>query len=211
MFSLLFCDLYPYCRNPTVSNKLKSRKAATKDDATALSAAMKSLSVHQTTPDAGKRPAFPLIPESFPQLVSHPAELYVWDLEQELFNPLPTVIAKIVQRPDSYDYWLLAESCDEPGDQMFAHKITSEMNQRWSNKMRSLTWNYVGSEGEHQSWLFRFAETKAYEEFLFAYTRATWEGLNQVSWAKAKAWLSMLTSMFITKMHGLERRTRICP
>jgi hypothetical protein len=179
--------LVPNCLNYRIPTETKGKKAANKGDSTELSTAMKSLSVGKKSPEIPEKPVPRiLIPESFPTLVAQPAELYLWNLEREEFVPRPDVIAKIVQRPDSYDYWLLAESSSEPGHQMFAHKITSEMNQRWSNKMVSLTWNYVGSGGEQQSWLFRFSEAKPYEEFLFAYTRAIWEGLHKASWAKAK-------------------------
>jgi hypothetical protein len=131
-----------------------------------------------------------LVPESFPELVSHPAELYIWDLDSgEFVVPAGldcglSVTARIFQRSSSFEYWLVADS--EEHGHLFAHRISSDMNQKWSNKMKSLTWNYMSEDGNQSSWLFKFFRQNDYEEFMYGFSKAIWERLNGLSWDRAK-------------------------
>ena len=74
---------------------------------------------------------------------------------------------------------------DEHGD-VLAHQVSSDMNQRWSQKMSSLTWNHIEQSGTGYSWLFRFQSEEAYSAFLQAFTQCLWESLHQTTWGKAK-------------------------
>lgn len=69
---------------------------------------------------------------------------------------------------------------------MLAHKITTDMNQRWASKLFSFTWNYVSDSGHQSSWCLQFKDAEAYDAFLQAFTKANWEALNQYPWEKAK-------------------------
>lgn len=154
---------------------------------------MASLAVEEPSPRSGKGKAVdrgPIVDKessamaSLPVLVAHEAELYLWDQDTEIFINQGIVTAKIVQRAGSgFEFWLTASS---DGHQLLAHKITSEMNQRWSIKMFSLTWNNIGDNGRQSSWLFRFPEQESYEAFLRMFTQSLWEALYQTSWAKMK-------------------------
>lgn len=145
---------------------------------------MQSLSVAEPTSPKGK--ARDSSPPSAPLSVvlSEEAELYLWDMEKEDFDLQGEVTAQIAQPTGvPFEYWLVASSSE---GQELAHKITSEMNQRWSTKMLSITWNNFSDQNFASSWLFRFKTPEGYLTFKNAFTEAQWEGLHQVSWSKMK-------------------------
>lgn len=112
------------------------------------------------------------------------AELYLWESTSEQFLEQGAVLAKIVKSSaGSFDYFMVASTAQ--GD-VLGHKITSEMNPRWSGKLTSITWNSFSDVGGASSWLFRFNNTEDYNAFKQAYTMAAWEGLNGTSWTKIK-------------------------
>ncbi|KAH9938170.1 VID27 cytoplasmic protein [Fomitopsis serialis] len=119
-------------------------------------------------------------------LVAHPAELHLWDLDQGFFVKHADVTAKIAQHASTgpFDYWLLVTTDEGP---LLAHRVTSDMNQRWALKMLAFTWNYVSDTGSQSSWCLRFETSEAYEQFQMLFSRALWESLNNYSWEKAKA------------------------
>jgi len=123
---------------------------------------------------------------SIPTLVAEEAELYLWNKDEGFFVKQTDVVARIIQNPGSgpFDFWLNA--ANEEG-QILIHKITSDMNQRWSSKVLSLTWNHTSDTGLQSSWCFRFSTEEAFQNFLQFFTRTLWESLNQYSWEKAKA------------------------
>lgn len=120
-----------------------------------------------------------------PALATELAELHLWDKDQSLFLKEADVTARVANNPagGKYDYWLVA-STDE--GQMLAHRISSEMNQRWSTRVLSLTWNNISENGVGNSWCLRFDTQEAFDEFQRAFTRAQWEAMNQWPWEKAK-------------------------
>lgn len=148
---------------------------------------MQSLSVAEPTSSKGKaRATSPTSPpsSSLSIVMAQEAELYLWDMEQEDFNLQGDVIAQIAQPTGvAFEYWLVASNSE---GQELAHKITSEMNQRWSTKMLSITWNHFSDHNIASSWLFRFKSPEAYMLFKNEFTEAMWEGLHQTSWSKIK-------------------------
>jgi hypothetical protein len=166
----------------------RKKKGKVDKDTAALSSAMQSLSVDSPMKGVkdtskGKGPGRLSLPK-LPQLVERPAEFYLWDFEKEEFNFQADVTASIVQNVGGeFDYWLVAATDKE---QLLAHRIAPELNQRWSNKVHSLTWNYENEDGVQQSCLFRFPTPGDYDAFLLGFSRATWEGKHQLSWEKAK-------------------------
>ncbi|KAL6309693.1 VID27 cytoplasmic protein [Sparassis latifolia] len=122
---------------------------------------------------------------ALPALVAEEAELHLWNRERGFFVIQAEVVARVVRNAASgpFDYWLNAFGED---GQLLAHKITSDMNQRWSSKVLSLTWNHTSDTGLQSSWCLRFETQKAFSNFQRIFTQALWEGLNQYSWEKAK-------------------------
>lgn len=141
----------------------------------------------KTPPKAfpSKRPQVAKSPvDDFPVLSEEPAELHFWELQKGYFVKSSDGTAKIVKRPTTgYEYWLIANT--EEGH-VLSHQITSEMNQRWSSKMWSLTWNHLSEKEIQSSWCFRFLDEEAFVTFQQAFTRALWETLHQTSWDKSK-------------------------
>lgn len=82
------------------------------------------------------------------------------------------------------------------------------MNQRWSHRMLSLTWNHMGEDGSHNSWLFRFGTQEDFAGILQTFSQSLWETLHRIQWGKAKA--SSLTCLarhlLIISMHSLTNK-----
>lgn len=120
-------------------------------------------------------------------LLEEEAELYFWDVQTEGFRNDGIVTARFVQQNanSEFTYWLTASN-----DQgiILAHRIKSDMNQRFSGRMFSLTWNHMGEEGgvQQSSWLLRFSGVEEYKKVVEVFTRCLWETLHQVSWGKIK-------------------------
>lgn len=150
---------------------------------------MKSLAVSPKEPQASpttspKRPVVKSPVDDFPSLASEEAELHLWDIHKGYFLRQAEGVAKIVKRPNAgYEYWLIGSS-DE--GQVLNHKINPDMNQRWSSKMHSLTWNYFSEKKTQSSRCFRFFDEQAFANFQAAFTKALWETLHQTSWEKSK-------------------------
>ena len=122
---------------------------------------------------------------NMPAIFSDVAELNLWDWDTQVYDKQGDVVARIVQNLSNgpYDYWLVASSTD---GQVLAHKISSEMNQRWATQVLGFTWNYMNQAGVGQSWCLRFETEELYKEFTLAMTRALWEAANELPWSKAK-------------------------
>ncbi|KAF8974505.1 VID27 cytoplasmic protein [Flammula alnicola] len=117
-------------------------------------------------------------------LFQEEAELYLWDLDAADFRNDGVVIARITEQTDAkYTYWLTASN--DKGI-ILAHRICSDMNQKFSHKMLSLTWNHLGDNGSQSSWLFRFATPEDFGQLMQVFTQAMWQTLHQVPWGKAK-------------------------
>ena len=69
---------------------------------------------------------------------------------------------------------------------MLAHRVSSQMMQRWSPTTWSLTWNNVNDNGNQSSWCLRFESQESYEDFQAEFTKSAWESLNQTPWEKVK-------------------------
>lgn len=134
----------------------------------------------------GKQPAAKASEPDMPSLFAEQAELYTWDRERQLFEKQADVVARVAQNPagEPYEYWLVTSTTD--GGQQFAHRISSDMNQRLAARVLSFTWNHVEESGVANSWCLRFDSKETYDEFQSAFSRALWEGLNKLPWGKAK-------------------------
>lgn len=98
------------------------------------------------------------------------------------FEHQGVLTAQIVKVDGQHRFWLKAMQGDST---LLAHEIKSSMNEKWSSKMTSVTWNEVDEE-DMTSWLFRFASTDDYGTFLQYFTIAAWETKFQMPWSKAK-------------------------
>ncbi|KAJ7068324.1 VID27 cytoplasmic protein-domain-containing protein [Mycena amicta] len=117
-----------------------------------------------------------------PVAVEKEADMFFWDHDVMAFVEHGPVTARIL-KGDGFTSWLTASA---DGDQLLAHKICSEMNQRWSTKMHSFTWNNWGEDGSMTSWVLRFRSLEDYEQVQPIFTQALWEMLYQTAWGKMK-------------------------
>lgn len=123
-------------------------------------------------------------------IISIEARFYRWNFEIEEFDNNGIVNAQILKNSDSsYEYYLVAATSAGP---LLAHEISSDMNQRCSRKMKTLTWNYVSAANHQSSWLFMFDSEEDYQAFIQAFNSCLYESLNQTPWARVKVRMNSL-------------------
>ncbi|OSD04231.1 VID27 cytoplasmic protein [Trametes coccinea BRFM310] len=189
-------DLQEFIWHPPAAKKAKgktTRKASASKSEEAAAAAVSeeaavataSTSSPTRSPAKAKAKAVASSEPDFPTLASESAELHLWDKDQGMFVKQADVTARVAHNPagGQYDYWLLA-STDE--GQVLAHRLSSDMNQRMSSRVLSITWNNIDDRGVGNSWCLRFLTEEAFNDFQVAFTRAMWETMNQWPWDKAK-------------------------
>ncbi|KAM6495830.1 VID27 cytoplasmic domain containing protein [Amanita muscaria] len=180
-------DLEEFIYRPPAKTKARSKAKKPKKSIETPTAVDQSFeSVAAATPEAGDD-----IPESGQslQLLPHQvisrqeAQFYFWDAVQG-FLPQGSVAAQVIRIDGSaFDYWLVATSGD---NNILAHRITSEMNQKWSHKMLSLTWNFYADDGSPRSCLLHFPDQGDFQKMVEIVTQCQWESLHQEEWRKAK-------------------------
>lgn len=122
-------------------------------------------------------------------LAAQESELYYWDQEAEQFDNHGIVVCRIVEQPNSnFVYWLTASNDD---GFLLSHLIAPEMNQKWTHRLFTLTWNHIGDNGLPHSWLFKFNTEEAFANILEVFTQVMWQSLHQIPWSKAKVYLTL--------------------
>ena len=174
-------------------DKAKSPKKPSPNTEEAAAVATTSTSPSSSTP-APEEPVpppatmerKPPVAADLPTLAAAPAKLHLWKREGGYFVHQDDVIAQIVQLPNAgpFDYWLLATA--EDARRVLVHKISTDMNERWSTKLNSMTWNHLSESGFQSSWCLVLASAEEYEDFKYNFTKALWETANGYSWEKAK-------------------------
>lgn len=120
-------------------------------------------------------------------LASAEATLFVWsvvDGHGAFQGEGESLTAQIVQRDGEYRFWLTGV---KSGQTILMHDIKSNMNEKWSPKMISLTWNQVDhNDTDMTSWVYRFNTEEDYSRFLETFTAAAWQTKFQAPWSKVK-------------------------
>lgn len=127
---------------------------------------------------------FPLNDDTFENIVAVRGTLSLYDPELSAYGDLGTVIAQVV-RPvggSPFDYWFVATSA---GGRVLMHNVGSNMNQRFSPKTASMIWVHSG-DSSNSTWCISLENPAEFEHFKACMGQATWENLNEMSWAKAK-------------------------
>ncbi|RDX55595.1 VID27 cytoplasmic protein [Lentinus brumalis] len=186
-------DLQEFMWQPPAAKKSKtktktSRKAsASKSEPAPVEevAAASSSALEPERPEPAKKGLSKDKDIGMPCIFAEPAGLHLWDSDSGEYIKQADVIARVAQNPAGgpFDYWLLASTDDA---QVLAHKISSDMNQRLAPRVLSFTWNNISESGQGNSWCLQFETLEAFNDFQRAFSRALWEGLNGISWEKAK-------------------------
>ncbi|KAH7914180.1 VID27 cytoplasmic protein-domain-containing protein [Hygrophoropsis aurantiaca] len=185
----------PASTKPTKSKgKAANRKPQQEyTDPEELSEAMGNLSVGSNTSQPRISPRAVAPPKnkasfasaSLPTITAQEAHLFKWDFDAEGFvnEHDDLIVFKIVERTSGdYNFWLIATA--EEGD-LLAHKITSDMNQRWAQKTLSLTWNY-NNGGQQESWACSFQTNDGFLASKDVFMRCVWETLHRTPFNKVK-------------------------
>jgi hypothetical protein len=140
-------------------------------------------------------------------IIDEKAELFLWDRSEGYFVLEAAVFARIVQRKGAnYSFFLTATSQE---GQVLAHRVSSQMMQRWSPATWSLTWNNVNESGNQSSWCLRLESQESFDDFRAEFTKRAWESLNQTSWDKIKVKQFEFTT-WQTHVFFAGRRAGIC-
>lgn len=174
-------------RKPTRSTPTKATGRPSQDTSP-LASKMAKLSVAEPV----EKPQSPPIPkQTFDHLITKKAELYLWDQDDGHFLKQADIYGSISQASKSgYNYLISAMTFE--GQQLLAHKLTTDLNARWSQSLASLTWNYAGDSGIISSWCFKFDSFEDFTEFQQVYGSCMYEALNQTSWEKVKVMIFIL-------------------
>jgi hypothetical protein len=197
VFSVLHLtnSLVSSLRSPATSRK---GKAATKKTSAKVNDAARSLQSPASSSTSDP---------SLEVIIEEKAELFLWERNEGYFVLEAAVSTRIVQRKGAnYSFFLTAMSQE---GQVLAHRISSQMMQRWSPTTWSLTWNNVNENGNQSSWCLRFESQEAFEGFRAEFTKRAWESLNQTSWDKVKVMNCELLT-WQTHIFFAGRRPGIC-
>ncbi|KAI5124906.1 hypothetical protein M0805_007334 [Coniferiporia weirii] len=164
----------------------KAVKRETEDDST-LANAMNNMSVVAEPVPEPLRPEPAAVPApALPTVLLKKAEMYLWDQDDGHFLKQADIYAGIA-KPSSSTFNYVITAMTLGGQQLLAHKMSSDLNARWSTKLASLTWNNTSESGIISSWCFKFETLEDFKEFQEMYGSCIYETLNSVSWQKAKA------------------------
>ncbi|KAF4575034.1 hypothetical protein EYR36_006390 [Pleurotus pulmonarius] len=121
---------------------------------------------------------------TYPSLLSVPASLHQWNTDTENFEPWGDAVARIAQHPDDQYSFYLAATLDDA--RFIGHKVSTDMNQKYSKKIFTVTWNNIDSDGLQTSWVLQFQNLEDFEAFQKLLGQCMWESLNHLPYAKVK-------------------------
>ncbi|KAE8213621.1 hypothetical protein CF327_g2864 [Tilletia walkeri] len=182
------------------------------DDPDALAAQMRSLAVSnpaaavtasskskQQPISASNKRGPPIVqPEPATVAVEEPtvtasADLYLYDAETEMFMKQDSAVGVVVKETGRFLYWLSIASAEK---RWVSQRVDVDMNMNFSQDQLSAVWNFfqpvpATEKGKKEtfhtySWLLRFANNDAYDEFQTAFAKLMWETLHDEKWSAAK-------------------------
>ncbi|WWC71515.1 uncharacterized protein I206_105473 [Kwoniella pini CBS 10737] len=112
------------------------------------------------------------------------AELYLFDLETEVFVIQEKEVYADLASNGEYDTWIIVRHNSTP---FISAPIDAEMNPRFDMVNHAFMFTFRETEGlPGMTWCLRFDE-KVFEQWKDKFTIFMWEGKNRTSYAKAKA------------------------
>ena len=128
-------------------------------------------------------PASRRAPETLEILTQKTAELHLFDFESTTFVLQdPNVVAK-VSETGSWRYWLQVTGSEK---EWLGQEVLADINPVFNFEYLSFIFNHYTEDGSAYSWLLRFKDQPAIEDFQEGLMRALWEQLNEVKWSKVK-------------------------
>ncbi|EPQ28398.1 uncharacterized protein PFL1_04225 [Pseudozyma flocculosa PF-1] len=117
------------------------------------------------------------------KLLTSVADLYLYDQASGLFMIQEKDAKASVVEAGRFLYWLSVRGATR---RWLSQKVDTGLNMQFSPENLSAVWNYFDEERRCYSWLLRFADKAAYDDFIQGFTRYLWETLHEESWSKAK-------------------------
>jgi hypothetical protein len=124
---------------------------------------------------------------SYPYTVSEPTKFFIYKPEMESYVEEEGIVtAQIVHRDDDPPFTFHIAIINADGSLRLLHLVSSNMNQRYSQKMLGFTWNYSDGVGGINSFCISFSDEASLSRFVHAFAQAGWETLHQSSFKKVK-------------------------
>ncbi|KAK5942876.1 Vacuolar import and degradation protein 27 [Knufia obscura] len=129
-------------------------------------------------------PAARKAPEATEILTQKAVELHLFDFESGTFiQQDPSVIAT-VSEIGQWRYWL--QITGGHGKEWLGQPVVADISPVFNFEYLSFIFNHYAEDGSAYSWLLRFKDQAALEDFQEGLMRALWEQLNQMKWAKVQ-------------------------
>lgn len=129
-------------------------------------------------------PAARAIPEGALEVLSTmKAELHMFDFASQTFILQDAEVTATVSDLGSWRYWLQISS-DEKN--WLGSDVTEDINPVFNFEYTSFIFNHYTDDGSAYSWLLKFKDQPAIEQFQMGLMQALWEHLNQTKWLKSK-------------------------
>ncbi|KAK0544342.1 Vacuolar import and degradation protein 27, partial [Tilletia horrida] len=144
----------------------------------------------KATPDLLPEPKTIAVEEP---LLTATADLYLYDADTEMFMKQDSGVGAIVKAAGPFTYWLSIASAEK---RWVSQRVDVAMNMNFSQDQLSAVWNFsqrVPAECKGQedifhvySWLLRFTNKDAYDDFQTGFAKLMWETLHEEKWSAAK-------------------------
>ncbi|KAE8263010.1 hypothetical protein A4X09_0g7338 [Tilletia walkeri] len=172
-------------RSLAVSNPAAAATASSKSKQQPI-----SISNKRRPPIAQPEPATAAVEEP---AITTLANLYLYDAETEMFIKQGSAVGVVVKKTGRFLYWFSIASAEK---RWVSQRVDVDMNMNFSRDQLSAVWNFfqpvsATEKGKKQtfhtySWLLRFANGDAYDEFQTGFAKVMWETLHGESWSAAK-------------------------
>ncbi|KAK3052714.1 Vacuolar import and degradation protein 27 [Extremus antarcticus] len=129
-----------------------------------------------------KAPVSRKAPESRSILANQRAELHLFDFNTTTFLLQDDNVQAIVSEIGEWRYWMQIVGGKQ---EWLGQEVGSDMNPVFNFEEKCLIFNHYSEEGAAYSWLLRFKEREALEEFQQGFMQALWEHANEMKWQKA--------------------------
>lgn len=144
----------------------------------------KPIAAANTAAQRTEAPPAQAAPSEGEVIVKQHAELHLFDFESASFNPVDQDVVATVSDLGKWRYWLQVTSSS--GEQRLGQEVTADISPVFNFEYLSFIWNHYKEDGSAYSWLLRFKDRQALEEFQEGLMQALWEQLNEQKWAKVK-------------------------
>lgn len=129
-------------------------------------------------------PAARKAPEAVEIFSQKQAELHLFDFETGTFNLQDSTVIATVSEIGQWQYWL--QITGGHGKEWLGQPVVADISPVFNFEYLSFIFNHYTDDGSAYSWLLRFKDQHALEDFQEGIMQALWEQLNTMKWSKVQ-------------------------